>query len=154
MGGLKYTLHTGYNFSFTQRRRAGSPNVEWTYTASRLPHLLHKLDNDDVTVREMARASHLLDLHRRKVPLATANHNFLGFSRKDSGKLDSQDKGFGVWSDWPDPSDLCNCTGFELEWSKNNTQADMPISDGLITDPSVAVVATVNQQGENCIVQY
>ena len=57
----------------------GVPNVEWTYTATRLAHLLHMLNNDDVTVREMARASLLLDLRRRKVPLATADqNNFLG----------------------------------------------------------------------------
>ena len=75
----------------------GFPNmdVEWIYTATRLSHLLHMLNNDDGTVREMARASLLLDLRRRKVPLAAADqNNFLGFRRKDSGKLDSQAKGF------------------------------------------------------------
>ncbi|KAI9538430.1 hypothetical protein NQZ68_014174 [Dissostichus eleginoides] len=29
----------------------GVPNVEWTYIATRLAHLLHMLNNDDVTVR-------------------------------------------------------------------------------------------------------
>lgn len=109
------------------------------------------LNNDDATVKEMARNGlFFLDFRRRKVPLATATqNNFLGFRRKDSGKLDSQAKGFGVWSDWPDLNDLCNRTGVELEWSQNNGQVDMPITDELITDSSVAVVATINQQGVN-----
>lgn len=68
-----------------------------------------------------------LDFRRRKVPLATATqNNFLGFRRKDSGKLDSQAKGFGVWSDWPDLNDLCNRTGVELEWSQNNGHGICP----------------------------
>ena len=52
------------------------------------------LNNDDGTVREMARASLLLDLRRRKVPLAAADqNNFLGFRRKDSweSELTSQE---------------------------------------------------------------
>lgn len=61
----------------------GVPNVERTCTATRLTNLLHMLNNDDATVREMARASFLLDFCRRKVPLATATqNNFLGFRRK------------------------------------------------------------------------
>ena len=128
----------------------GVPNVEWTYTATRLAHLHHMLNNDDVTVREMARASLLLDLRRRKVPLATADqNNFLGFRRKDSGKLDTQARGFGVWSDWPDLNDLCNRTGVQLKWTKPNTPTEVPVTDELVTDPSVVVEATITtQQGE------
>ena len=44
----------------------GVPNVEWIYAAIRLSHLLHMLNNDG-TIREMARASFLLDMRRRKV---------------------------------------------------------------------------------------
>ncbi|XP_033999995.1 uncharacterized protein LOC117493511 [Trematomus bernacchii] len=113
----------------------GVPNVEWTYIATRLAHLVHMLNNDDVTVREMARASLLLDLQRRKIPLASADlNNFLGFRRKDSGKLDSQAKGFGVWSDWPD-----------------NTQTEVPVSDELITDPSVVVKADITTPQEETV---
>ena len=107
------------------------------------------LNNDDATVREMARASLLLDLRRRKVPLATSDqNNFLGFRRKESGILDSQDKGFGAWSDWPDLNDLCNRSGVQLKWTKHNTH-NVPVSDELVTDPFVAVEATITtQQGE------
>ena len=79
------------------------------YTATRLTHLLSMLNNDDATVRELARTSLMLDLRKRKVPLAKAGKDsFLGFGRKSSGKLDTQAAGFGVRSDWPDLNDLCN----------------------------------------------
>ena len=125
--------------------------MEWTYIATRLAHLLHMLNNDDATVQEMARASLLLVLRRRKVPLATTDqNNFLGFRRKHSGKLDSQAKGFGVWSDWPDLNDLCNRSGVQLKWTSLNTQTEVPVADDLITDPCIAVEATITtQQGEN-----
>ncbi|KAI9514017.1 hypothetical protein NQZ68_036971 [Dissostichus eleginoides] len=110
------------------------------------------LNNDDVTVREMARASLLLDLQRRKIPLASADqNNFLGFRRKDSGKLDSQAKGFGVWSDWPDLNDLCNRTGVQLKWTRLNTQTEVPVSDELITDPSVVVKADITTPQEETV---
>ncbi|KAF3859833.1 hypothetical protein F7725_000088 [Dissostichus mawsoni] len=71
----------------------------------------------------MARASLLLDLHRRKIPLASADqNNFLGFRRKDSGKLDSQAKGFGT-----------------------------EVSDELITDPSVVVKADITTPQEETV---
>ncbi|XP_034086410.1 uncharacterized protein LOC117555601 [Gymnodraco acuticeps] len=130
----------------------GVPNVEWTYIATRLAHLIHMLNNDDVTVREMARASLLLDLQRRKIPLASADqNNFLGFRRKDSGKLDSQARGFGVWSDWPDLNDLCNRTGVQLKWTRLNTQTEVPVSDELIADPSVVVKADITKPQEETV---
>lgn len=55
-------------------------------------------NSDDVTVRQLARASSLLDLWRRKVPLARdTEDNFLGFRRKAYGKLDTRAAGFGDW---------------------------------------------------------
>ncbi|KAI9541250.1 hypothetical protein NQZ68_032254 [Dissostichus eleginoides] len=100
----------------------------------------------------MARASLLLDLQRRKIPLAGADqNNFLGFRRKDSGKLDSQAKGFGVWSDWPDLNDLCNRTGVQLKWTRLNTQTEVPVSDELITDPSVVVKADITTPQEETV---
>ncbi|XP_055721691.1 estrogen receptor beta-2-like [Salvelinus fontinalis] len=78
-------------------------------------------DHDDSTVRELARASLLLDLRRRKVPLATdIEDNFLHFWRKANGQLDTRAVGFGVWSDWPDLNDLCNRTGVELRWTRTH----------------------------------
>ena len=74
-----------------------------------------------------ARASSLLlDPQRRKVNLVTADqNNFLGFRRKDYGKLDSQDKGFRVWSDWPDLTDLSNWSRVQLKWTTSNTQTEV-----------------------------
>lgn len=65
-----------------------------------------------------------------------------------SGKLDSRDKGFGAWSDWPDLNDLCIQSGVQLKWTKHNTQI-VPLSDELVTDPSVAVEATITTQQTN-----
>ena len=46
------------------------------------------VEHADVTVRELSRASLLLDLQRQKVPLARdTKDNFLGFRRKANGKL-------------------------------------------------------------------
>ena len=66
-------------------KRLGVPNMEWVYTATRLTRLISMLNNDDATVRELARASLLLDLRKRKVPLAKAGQDsFLGFRTKSS----------------------------------------------------------------------
>ncbi|CAB1421857.1 unnamed protein product [Pleuronectes platessa] len=98
-----------FNISGEWEGGLGVPNVEWTYTTTRLTHLIRMLNNDDAAVRELARASLLLDLRRRKVPLAnTGQENFLGFRRKGNGKLDIQAAGCGCRSDWPDLNDLCN----------------------------------------------
>ncbi|KAJ8351372.1 hypothetical protein SKAU_G00228480 [Synaphobranchus kaupii] len=107
------------------------------------------LNSDDTTVRELARASLLLDLRRRKVPIVTNGHqdNFLGFKRKVSGKLDTRAAGFGVWSDWPDLNDLCNRAQVELKWTKTDSQIDPMISDALVTDPCVAVEASTSRRG-------
>ena len=95
----------------------GVPNIEWIYTSMRISHLLNMLNSDDKDVRELARSSLFLDLRRRKVPLAgESDPHFLGFKRKNSGKLDTHSAGFGVWSDWPDLNDLCIRTGVSLEW--------------------------------------
>lgn len=90
--------------------------MEWTYSITRLTHLISMLNNDDAAVRELARASLFLDLRKRKVPLATGNQDsFLGFRRKNNGKLDTQTTGFGVRSDWPDLNDLCSRLAVKLQ---------------------------------------
>lgn len=91
-----------------------------------------------------------MDLWRRKVPLATTDqNNFLGFRRKDSGKLDSRAKEFEVSSDWPNLNDLCMWSGVQLKWTTPNTEIKVPVSDDLIIDPCVAVeAAATTQQGE------
>ena len=126
----------------------GVPNVEWTYTTTRLTHLIRMLNNNDAAVRELARASLLLDLRRRKVPLATAGQeNFLGFRKKGNGKLDTQAAGYGVRSDWPDLNDLCNRAAVRLKWEKVNSHTAPDASDAVVTDPSVNVDATVYHNG-------
>lgn len=73
------------------------------------------LNSDDRTVRELARASLLLDMERRKVARVRELHpSFLGFKLKPSGKLDTNAAGFGVNSDWPDLNDLSHWSGDEL----------------------------------------
>ena len=57
----------------------GFPNIEWIYSATRTSHVLRMLNNDDLTVRAMARGSLLLDLRKRKIPLAPRGEpSFLG----------------------------------------------------------------------------
>ena len=89
----------------------GVPDFEWTYITTRLSHLLNMLNNDDSTVREMARASLFLDLGKCKVPLARESEpSFLGFCKKANSKLYMHAAGFGVRSDWPDQRSL------QLDW--------------------------------------
>ncbi|CAB1439889.1 unnamed protein product [Pleuronectes platessa] len=126
----------------------GVPNVEWTCTTTRLTHLIRMLNNDDAAVRELARASLLLDLRRRKVPLAnTGQENFLGFKRKGNGKLDTQAAGYGCRSDWPDLNDLCDRAAVRLKWVKGNSPTAPDASDAVVTDPAVNVEATVYHNG-------
>ena len=61
------------------------PNIEWLYTSFRIGHLLSMLNNDDMTVRELARESLFLHLQRRKIPIASQNEpQFLRFKLKQS----------------------------------------------------------------------
>ena len=100
--------------------------------------------HDDAAVRELARASLLLDLRKRKFPLArAAQDSFLRF-KKSSGKLDTQAAGFGVWSDWPDLNDLCNRMAVKLEWTQHNSNTAPQASDAVVTDPSVTAEVTVH----------
>ena len=85
-----------------------------------------------------------MDLRKRKVPLATGNQDsFLGFRRKNNGKLDTHAAGFGVRSDWPDLNALCNRLAVKIQWSQSNTHTAPKVSDAVVTDPSVTVEATV-----------
>ncbi len=115
----------------------------WEYTATRQSHLTNMLNCDDVSVRQMARASLLLDFKRRKVLHACGGeHSFLGFKRKTNGKLDGRAQGFGVSSDWPDLNDLCWRTGTELNWTSHYQPVE--VSDAVVEDPSVIVEARLH----------
>ncbi|CAB1424613.1 unnamed protein product [Pleuronectes platessa] len=129
---LGLNTHSTRDILFLSHKKGGLgvPNVEWTYTTTRLTHLIRMLNNDDAAVRELARASLLLDLRRRKVPLAnTGQENFLGFRRKGNGKLDTQASGYGCRSDWPDLNDLCNRAAVRLKWVKGNSPTAPDASD-------------------------
>ena len=109
------------------------------HTATRLTHLISMLNDDDATVKELARASLLLDLRKRKVPLAKPG-------QLHSGKLDTkwtQAAGFGVRSDWPDLHDLCNRMTVKLEWTQHNSHTAPQASDAVVTDPSLTAETTV-----------
>ncbi|KAK0146073.1 hypothetical protein N1851_014667 [Merluccius polli] len=74
-----------------------------TMFPSMIGHLLSMLNNDDMTVRELARKSLFLHLQRGKIPIASQNEpQFLGFKLKQNGKLDIKAAGFGLCSDWLD----------------------------------------------------
>ena len=103
------------------------------------------LNSDDATVREMARASFLLHMQRRKVPPARENERqFLGFRLKDNGKLDIRATGFGVRSDWMDLNDLCHRCGLHLKWvGPDGTPAAL---NTVVMDPLITVCATYNRE--------
>ena len=125
----------------------GVPNIEWVYTATRTSHLINMLNNDDSTVREMARESLIQHMQRRKVPPALENEpQFLGFKTKGNGKLDIKAAGFGVRSDWMDLNDLCHRSGLQLTWATpdNTTVA---LNNRIITDPLVYARASYEQDG-------
>ena len=142
------STHTTRDLIFHSKREGGLgvPDIEWTYLSTRLAHLLNMLNSDDRAVRELARASLILDLERRKVPKTSDSPSFLGFKKKPSGKLDTNATGFGVNSDWPDLNDLCNWTGVSLEW-KNADNETVSVSESVITDLSIKVRATVSRDG-------
>ncbi len=139
---LCLNTHSTRCFIFQKRQVGGLgvPNCMSEYTATRQSHLTNMLDCDDVSMRQMARASLLLDFKRRKVLHACGGEDsFLGFNRKTNGNLDGRAQGFGVSSDWPDLNDLCWRTGTELKWTSHYQPVE--VSDVVKEDPSVIVEA-------------
>lgn len=146
---LSLNTHTTRSIIFMNKSEGGLgiPNTEWIYTATRVKHLLHMLNNDDPTVREVARRSLLLDLNKRKVPYAADGEpGFLGFRKKPSGKLDTRATGFGVRSDWPDLNDLCSNNNIQLNWAHTGGE-QVNISQGQIMDPNVYAEASIHHTG-------
>ena len=110
---------------------------------------MRMLNNDDPTVRAMARGSLLLDLRKRKIPLAPHGEpSFLGFRKKPSGKLDTRAKGFGVRSDWPDLNDLCNNNNIQLNWIHISGE-QVSVSEELIMDLNVHAEATLHHDNSS-----
>ena len=83
----------------------------------------------------MARGSLLLDLRKRKIPLA-------GDTR------DTRAKGFGVSSDWPDLNDLCNDNNIQLNWI-HTTGEQVSVSEELIMDLNVHAEATLHHDNSS-----
>ncbi len=55
---LCLSSHTTRDLIQSRRDKGlGVPNIEWIYTASRIGHLLNMLNNNDTSVRELARES-------------------------------------------------------------------------------------------------
>ena len=105
------------------------------------------LNNSDPTVREMARASLIQPLGKRKFPFAKDNDKqFLGFKVKSNGKLDNRAAGFGVRSDWLDLNDLCHRNGLRLEWAR--TDSATIGSRDIIADPLIYPRATYELSDE------
>ncbi len=151
---LCLNTHSTRCFIFQKRQNGGLgvPNCMWEYTATRQSHLTNMLNCDDISVRQMARASLLLDFKRRKVLHACGGEDsFLGFKRKTNGKLDGRAQGFGVSSDWPDLNDLCWRTGTELKWTSHSQPVEVP--DAVIEDPSVIVEARLHHNNIDHLLQ-
>ncbi len=147
---LGLNSHTTRDFIHHSAREGGLgvPDIEWTYISTRLAHLVQMLNNDDQTVREMARASLFLDMKKRKVPQAKETEpSFLGFRRKSNGKLDVRAVGFGVRSDWPDLNDLCNWCGVNLHWSQPGPVDEITT----IKSATTTVSATFVEDGERAL---
>jgi hypothetical protein len=89
----------------------------------------------------MARGSLLLDLRKRKIPLAPR-----GGARGDT--RDTRAKGFGVSSDWPDLNDLCNDNNIQLNWI-HTTGEQVSVSEELIMDLNVHAEATLHHDNSS-----
>ncbi len=129
---LCLNTHSTRCFIFQKRQDGGLgvPNCMWEYTATRQSHLTNMLNCDDVSVRQMARASLLLDFKRRKVLHACGEEDsFLGFKRKTNGKL-------------VDLNDLCWRTCTELKWTYHSQPVE--VSDAVKEDPSVIMEARLH----------
>ncbi len=100
------------------------------------------LNCDDISVRQMARASLLLILKDGRCYTHVVRKTASWVLKKTNGKLDGRAQGFGVSSDWPDLNDLCWRTGTELKWTSHSQPVEVP--DAVIEDPSVIMEARLH----------
>ena len=82
------------------------------------------LNHPDNYFRFITRNSLSLDFKKRGIPRTESNRNFLGYTIKDNGLLDTHIKGgFGVQSDWPQLFHLVTKIDAridaELKWEEN-----------------------------------
>ena len=72
------------------------------YKATRINLLIKMLNHPDNSFKFIARHSLALDFMKRGIPRSQADNNFLGYSVKENGMLETHIKGgFGVQPDWP-----------------------------------------------------
>ena len=89
------------------------------YKATRIIKILNHPDNN---FKYIARHSLALDFMKRGIPRSQADNNFLGYSVKENGMLETHiTGGFGVQSDWPQLFHLVQKINANLKW-ENNTE--------------------------------
>ena len=90
------------------------------YRATRINFLIKMLNHPDNNFRFIPRNSLSLDFKKRGISRNEANRNFLGYTIKDNGLLDTHIKGgFGVQSDWSQLFHLVTKIDAELNWEEN-----------------------------------
>ena len=90
------------------------------YKATRINLLIKMLNHPDNNFKFIACHSLALDFMKRGIPRSQADNNFLGYSVKENGMLETHIKGgFGVQSDWPQLFHLVQKINANLKWEKN-----------------------------------
>ena len=99
--------------------QSGSHAVNY-YRATSINFLIMMLNHPDNNFRFITRNSLSLDFKKRGIQRTEASRNFLGYTIKDNGLLDTHIKGgFGVQSDWPQLFHLVTQIEAELNWEEN-----------------------------------
>ena len=96
------------------------------YTATRIAHSVHMLDDPELNIRFVARNSMSIDMKKRGVVKVRSSEisNFLAYKCKENGLIETDIKGgVGVTSDWPHLNQLARkmdiTLGFEQCLSEN-----------------------------------
>ena len=91
--------------TFFQEKSKGGLGVRTPsiiYRTARVNFLLHMLNHNDENLRYVGRRSFVIVMTKRGVKRSNDENNFLGYTLKENGHLDTNIKGgFGVQSDWP-----------------------------------------------------
>ena len=91
------------------------------YRTCRICHLIKMLNNNNENIKFIARNSLEIDFNKRGIPRSVDENNFLGFSCKQNGQLNTNIKGgFGLISDWPHLHHPTNKVGTQLHEENND----------------------------------
>ena len=75
------------------------------------------LNHTDENIRFVARNSFNIDMSKRNIPRSETDNNFLGYSVKENGNLDTRiTGGFGTISDWPHLHRLLRKLHLKAQW--------------------------------------